>query len=593
MRFRKQNKMPVQSTDSLTLKYFWKTGLEFQKELWLTSFIVINSLCLYTLGPVFVGKVLASLSRPNVSIKGSIIGFTVVSIIGVLANRIGFKAYLSWQPKVMARLQAACLDMLLHRGMAFHNNRVSGKLVSDAADYPNAFGQLVSTSLTNILPFGVAIISGLIVISISSPLLGLLMLIMSILAIGSGVSQRKKMAPFRKARIKASKDVIAHLADTVVNVQTVKAFAHEDVELSEHVKLGNRLRDRRLHDWNLFAADGSNRIAILLVFQLIFLVTIVSLVHHSPALLATGIFAFSFTINLTNRLFEVGTIMRNIEEAFLLAEPTTIAMQEMVEISDVPNAPNLDISAGVITFNEVGFYYTDSSKYDEVFTKLNLTVAPGEKIGLVGPSGGGKTTITKLLLRFENIQHGSISIDGQDIAKVTQASLRASIAYVPQESLLFHRTVRQNISYGYADATLQEIEKAATEAYAHDFIMSLPKGYDTVVGERGVKLSGGQRQRIAIARAILKNAPILLLDEATSALDSESEVVIQKALWKLMESRTAIVIAHRLSTIQKMDRIIVLDGGKITEQGSHKELLAKKGLYARLWAHQSGGFLED
>jgi ATP-binding cassette subfamily B protein len=197
------------------------------------------------------------------------------------------------------------------------------------------------------------------------------------------------------------------------------------------------------------------------------------------------------------------------------------------------------------------------------------------------------------LLRFENIQTGSIRIDNQDIASVTQTSLRRSIAYVPQEPLLFHRTIYENISYGKYTASRKDIEDAARQAYAHDFIEKLPNGYDTVVGERGVKLSGGQRQRVAIARAILKDAQVLVLDEATSALDSESEQAIQSALWELMQDRTAIVVAHRLSTIQRLDRIIVLNDGNIVEQGSHTELLKQGGLYAKLWTHQSGGFIEE
>jgi ATP-binding cassette subfamily B protein len=228
-----------------------------------------------------------------------------------------------------------------------------------------------------------------------------------------------------------------------------------------------------------------------------------------------------------------------------------------------------------------------------LFEKLSLRIQSGEHIGLVGKSGGGKTTITKLLLRFLDIQNGSIKIDGQDIAQVTQESLRRKIAYVPQEPLLFHRSLAENISYGKPGADQKEIEKVARMAHAHEFIKDLAHGYDTLVGERGVKLSGGQRQRIAIARAMLKDAPILVLDEATSALDSESEVLIQDALWKLMEGRTAIVIAHRLSTIQKMDRIIVMDDGKIVEEGTHKELTAQKGVYASLWDHQTGGFIEE
>jgi ATP-binding cassette subfamily B protein len=196
-----------------------------------------------------------------------------------------------------------------------------------------------------------------------------------------------------------------------------------------------------------------------------------------------------------------------------------------------------------------------------------------------------------LLLRFEDVDSGVIAIDEQDISEVTQTSLRQAIAYVPQEPLLFHRSIRDNIAYGKPKSTLAEIRSAAHKAYATEFIEALPDGYDTVVGERGVKLSGGQRQRVAIARAILKNAPILVLDEATSALDSESELMIQKALWELMKDRTAIVVAHRLSTIQRMDRIIVLDEGSVLEQGNHQELLAEKGLYAKLWSHQSGGFI--
>jgi ATP-binding cassette subfamily B protein len=212
---------------------------------------------------------------------------------------------------------------------------------------------------------------------------------------------------------------------------------------------------------------------------------------------------------------------------------------------------------------------------------------------VVGHSGSGKTTLTRLLLRFSDIESGAIMIDGQDIGNVTQKSLRESIAYVPQEPMLFHRSLRENIAYGKPNATMKEITAAAEKANALEFIKKLPDGFETTVGERGVKLSGGQRQRIAIARAILKDAPILVLDEATSALDSDSEKLIQDALSKLMKGRTSIVVAHRLSTIAKLDRIIVLEDGQIAEQGSHDELLKQKGTYAKLWAHQSGGFIEE
>jgi ATP-binding cassette subfamily B multidrug efflux pump len=263
------------------------------------------------------------------------------------------------------------------------------------------------------------------------------------------------------------------------------------------------------------------------------------------------------------------------------------------QVQDAPGAPDLKVERGKVEFDRVAFNYNGER---QVFDGLSLTVRPGEKIGLVGRSGAGKSTLISLLLRFHDVDSGRIRIDGQDIAHVTQDSLRAAIGMVTQDTSLLHRSIRDNIVYGRPDAGDAEIQAAAIGAQAHDFIRQLSdpqgnSGYDTLVGERGVKLSGGQRQRIAIARVMLKNAPILLLDEATSALDSEVEVAIQENLYKMMEGKTVIAIAHRLSTVAAMDRLIVLDDGRIVEEGSHAELLEKNGIYARLWRHQSGGFL--
>ncbi len=330
----------------------------------------------------------------------------------------------------------------------------------------------------------------------------------------------------------------------------------------------------------------------LMALQLIYILLITAEVHKNPALLAVGIFAFSMTITISNRLFEINTMIRIVEECLLKASPMTEIMLEEPEVIDAPGVTSLKISKSEIDIDQINFQYEDANE-KVVFKDLSLTIGAGEKVGLVGPSGGGKSTLTKLLLRFEDLNGGHIRIDGQDIAQISQSSLRSTISYVPQEPLLFHRSIGENIGYGVENADDNSIERAARLANADKFIDELSRQYQTIVGERGVKLSGGQRQRIAIARAIIKDAPILILDEATSALDSESEKLIQDALWKLMEGRTAIVIAHRLSTIQRMDRIVVLDKGKIVEEGSHKELLTKKGTYARLWAHQSGGFLED
>jgi ATP-binding cassette subfamily B protein len=320
-------------------------------------------------------------------------------------------------------------------------------------------------------------------------------------------------------------------------------------------------------------------------------VAVLSVVSYG-ANLATAFLIFNYTSSIAGQLFTFSNnSLRNFNRSFGDASDMVDILALEPEILDPEEPEKLRIKGGSITFKDVTF--THAGADESIFTNFNLTIKNGEKIGLVGHSGSGKTTFTRLLLRFSDIDGGSILIDDQNIARITQTDLHEQIAYVPQEPLLFHRSIYENIAYGLAKPSMEDVRWAAKQAHAAEFIDRMPDGYDTLVGERGVKLSGGQRQRIVIARAMLKNAPILLLDEATSALDSESEVLIQDALWKLMEGRTAIVIAHRLSTIQKMDRIIVLGNGDIIESGTHKELLHVKGTYASLWAHQSGGFLED
>jgi ABC-type multidrug transport system fused ATPase/permease subunit len=259
-------------------------------------------------------------------------------------------------------------------------------------------------------------------------------------------------------------------------------------------------------------------------------------------------------------------------------------------LTDKPEAVPLTTRHGAVEFRNLTFGYNTEKK---IFDDLSLVIPAGQKVGLVGHSGGGKSTLVSLMLRLYDIQSGSIFIDGHNVAELTQESLRRHIALIPQDTILFHRTMRDNIRYARPEASDEEVIEAARKAHAHEFIAHLPKGYDTLVGERGIKLSGGQRQRVAIARAILKNAPILLLDEATSALDSESEAAIQASMAEVMPGKTVIAIAHRLSTIANMDRLLVLEHGRVVEDGSHAQLLSQGGVYAQLWRRQSGGFLVE
>jgi ATP-binding cassette subfamily B protein len=580
--------------DRSTLRIFWQASLQAPRSLLLRTLIYpIGALCLGTVVPLFIGKILATLGRTNVDTGPYIVGFAVAAVVGFVCNRYGFTAYLRYQAETMRLLQAQGLTTLLKRSMGFHNNNVGGKLVSDASDFPSGFGQLSNAFFSQMLPFIVTVVSGTIVVFFESWILGLVVLAMTTTVVGMGFLDSRRRAELRKVRLTATKKLTGHMADTIVNVQTVKTFAREADELRKHDTLSDVLRGLRVKDWTRAARSGSNRIALLMIMQAVFVIVVVRLVQHDPSLLGIGIFAFSFSITLSNRLFDINNMIRSVEDGLLLASSMTEIMQEDVEITDVRGAKPIRVKQGGIDFNNVNFRYEDDNTKQTVFKNLDLHIKPGEKIGLVGPSGGGKSTLTRLLLRFEDLNEGNIAIDGQNIATVTQDSLRQSISYVPQEPLLFHRPITDNIAYGKSHATEADVLKAAEAAHAAGFIDELPHGYETIVGERGVKLSGGQRQRIAIARAILKDAPILILDEATSALDSESEVLIQDALWKLMQERTAIVIAHRLSTIQKMDRILVLENGEIVEQGTHKQLLKNHGTYARLWGHQSGGFLED
>jgi ATP-binding cassette subfamily B multidrug efflux pump len=393
----------------------------------------------------------------------------------------------------------------------------------------------------------------------------------------------------------ARSTMTGRIVDSYTNIQTVKLFSHTDRE-TEYAEQGMKGFLDTVHR-QMRLVTGLNISVEIINYLLVF--SIAGLAIWLWTISAVTIGAIAVAVSLALRIngmskwimWEIGGLFENIGTVI----DGMRTLSKPVDITDKKDAPILAVNNGAIHFDDVNFHYGEKSG---VIEKLNLNIKSGEKVGLVGRSGAGKSTMVNLLMRFHDVESGSISIDGQNIAHVTQDSLRAQIGMVTQDTSLLHRSIRENIMYGNPNATEEQLLAATKQAHAHEFIGSLSDpygntGYDAQVGERGVKLSGGQRQRIAISRVLLKNAPILLLDEATSALDSEVEAAIQESLYELMQGKTVIAIAHRLSTIAAMDRLIVLDKGEIAEQGSHQELIAQKGIYAQLWAHQTGGFIGD
>lgn len=402
-----------------------------------------------------------------------------------------------------------------------------------------------------------------------------------------------RVGPASQAASDARSTVTGRVVDSYSNIHSVKMFAHHDRELDYAKSAIEETRTTFQAEMRIFTImDGA-----LVMLNGLLIVGVVGwgIALWMQGLASVGVVAAATTLTL--RLNSMtGWIMWALTSFFRQLGVVSEGMQTIaqpIDLVDDKTCKPLHLTKGKITFDNLSHHYGRGSGG---LDQLNLTIHPGEKVGLIGRSGAGKSTLVKLLLRFYDTENGRILIDGQDISTVTQDSLRQNIGMVQQDSSLLHRSVRDNLLYGRPDAAEQEMIAAARKAHAHDFILDLEDpqgrtGYDAHVGERGVKLSGGQRQRVTLARVILKNAPILLLDEATSALDSEVEAAIQETLYGMMEGKTVIAIAHRLSTIAQMDRILVLDQGKIVEEGTHEALLAQSGLYAQFWARQSGGFL--
>ncbi len=590
----------TKSNASRVLKTYWEHTLPYKKQLFIIyPMMVLAQIIEDFIQPLIVSFVLTRLAAGTLNdVPTSTVYLIIAGIFlseatsHLLWNRVIIRRFWRTQDKIMAKLYMSSYNHMQNMSMRFFNDRFAGSLVSQVNKFVGSFERLTDVMTWNVFKLLVSIIATTIVLSRTAPLVSVSILIISAVYVPIVWRYRKKQLPFNKAWAAAETERTGQLADALSNIIAIKSFSGEVQEKSRMQQKVDGVFARSQATMNINMHQELVTGALQRSINVV--VIVLSVLFATQGKIDVGVIYLSltFTMAIMRRLWELNNTFRALTRVFGDANDMAEILEIQAEIADKPSAVELHANRGSIQFKEVTFAYPDDDSKD-LFKKLNLHIKPGEKIGLVGHSGGGKTTITKLLQRFLDIQSGSISIDNQDISQVPQSSLRQAIATVPQEPLLFHRTIAENIGYGRSDATQKEIEIVARMAHAHEFIKDLPDGYKTMVGERGVKLSGGQRQRIAIARAMVKNAPILVLDEATSALDSESESLIQDALWKLMEGRTAIVIAHRLSTIQKMDRILVMDNGKIAEEGSHKELVKLGGIYAGLWGHQSGGFIED
>ncbi|MBO0861363.1 MAG: ABC transporter ATP-binding protein [Chloracidobacterium sp.] len=490
----------------------------------------------------------------------------------------------------LEELYVEAMDELLAKDLSFFHDNYVGSLTKRALSYARRFEDVFDVMsfqvVANLLPLGFV---GFVLWKHSPWLIITLvgMLVITFVLIWPRIRSRRKLVDIREA---ASTRLAGHLADSISNAEAVRAFAREPEEARIHALNVEDYGYKTLRAWDYQNLRVDTITAPMYVLtNVLGLIIALSTTKAVGGGLQTVFITFSYYAGITRVMWEFSRIYRNLEGALTEAAQFTELLLDPPAVADAAETKLFTPAHYGIELSNVCFRYEPSQPL--LFEKFSLEVPHGAKVGLVGFSGGGKTTITRLLLRFSDIESGAIFLGGQRIDEIPQSALRRSIAYVPQDPSMFHRSLADNIRIGRPDATDDDVRRAAELAHAAEFIETLPLGYETLVGERGVKLSGGQRQRLAIARAILKDAPVLILDEATSSLDSESEALIQEALWTLMATRTAIVIAHRLSTVKRMDQLVVLDRGRVVEKGSHHTLLAQGGVYASLWAHQSGGFL--
>lgn len=578
------------------LRLFWSTA----RSEWKLALVIFGTaLANYLLNlvtPLFYKRFFDTLASAN-GIPTDALATALISIIMSVAM-LYFFLWALWRihefsagafyARSMTYLVNTAFGNLIYHSFSFFTSTFTGSIVRKVTRLPRAYQQFADIVVYNILPVLVLLTGIPFVLAARSIWLGVGFLVFSVTLITFHILIANWKQKYNIASTEKDSAQTAAISDSVSNEYTIKLFASEHREINLVEKASRELERARRTSWNISYTINLIQGAFMMVTEITLMLVTIHLWRQG--LVTIGDFALvqAYLITASNQLWGFNGSIRGLYEAIADATEMVEIMETPHEVRNTIQSEPLEVTKREIEFKEVTFAFNSTRT---VLDSFSLLIRGGEKIALVGPSGAGKSTVLKLLLRLHDVTDGKILIDGMNIKDVTQESLRAAIGFVPQEPILFHRTLMENIRYGNMDATDEDVIEAAKQAHCHEFIDALPEKYETYVGERGVKLSGGERQRVAIARAILKNAPILILDEATSSLDSESEHYIQEALEILMEGKTVIVIAHRLSTIMRMDRIVVVEDGTVADEGTHGELLKKDGLYKKLWSIQAGGFI--
>jgi ATP-binding cassette subfamily B protein len=510
--------------------------------------------------------------------------------IDVLYRICGFvlaKAF----PQLEADIRMSMVDYVQYHSYDYFSNHLAGSIANKISDITQNITRILQLLMVLFLPVALTIVLSSILFFFINPFFAAILLTWLFIHLIVMFAFSRKCADYSQEHSEARSQLSGKIVDMLSNINSVRLFARHRYELQYLSR--DQHEEQSKHQKSLWYSEKMKLVMSIVSFLGAGLaMNWYMLYSWQQGYITTGevVFIFNTTWNITIMAWLAALELPNLYMEIGICKQAMSIIQDPHDIVDEPHAKDLQVKKGEIVFENVSFHYLP--EYD-IFQDKNITIHAGEKVGLVGFSGSGKSTFVHLILRYYDVERGRILIDGQDITTVTQDSIRRQIAFIPQDTSLFHRTMKENIQYGRPDASLEEIITASQKAHCEEFIEKMPEEYDALVGERGVKLSGGQRQRIAIARAVLKDAPILILDEATSALDSVTERLIQEGLTELMEGRTTIVIAHRLSTLSGMDRILVFHEGKIIEEGTHEELLRDGGHYAKMWEMQAGGFLPE